>query len=154
MCIACSFNAWGTLTVTAVCVNPRKKQFGKSAVCIPCKVRGPFPHFSLSCCPFRPKMSYPARRVYPVPTSNPVANTMQSTSYSTPPATTPFSVMRSTPLPSVSTRVTLGKLKVGRYSSWKQGLLQNCRYQGFKASAVAGSSTTWSTRSRIEFIFW
>jgi hypothetical protein len=42
----------------------------------------------------------------------------------------------------VSTRCTLGRLKVGRYSSWKQGRLQNWLYQGFSASAVAGSCTT------------
>ena len=47
----------GTLTVTAVCVNPKKKQFGKSVVCIPCKVRGPFSHFSLRVSLLRPTMS-------------------------------------------------------------------------------------------------
>jgi len=46
--------------------------------------------------------------------------------------------MRSTPLPRVSTRFTLGRLKVGRYSSLKVGRLQNCRYHGLSASAVFG----------------
>ena len=40
--------------------------------------------------------------------------------------------MRSTPWPCVSTRCTLGRLKVSRYWSWKQGRLQNWLYQGFK----------------------
>src|SRR5579862_4398244 len=62
---------------------------------------------------------------------------MQSTSYSTPFATTPFGVIRSTPCAALtSTSVTFGRLKVGRYSSLKVGRLQNCRYQGFSASAV------------------
>ena len=52
-----------------------------------------------------------------------------------------------------STRVTFGRLKVGRYSSLKVGRLQNCRYQGFSASAVAASCTVSSTRRRILFIF-
>ena len=47
--------------------------------------------------------------------------------YSTPSATIPRGVNRSTPRPSVWTRFTLGLLKAGRYSSWKHGLLQNWR---------------------------
>ena len=40
----------------------------------------------------------------------------------------PFAVMRSTPLVSdTSTRVTLGRLKVGKYSSLKQGRLHRKR---------------------------
>ena len=55
------------------------------------------------------------RRLNAVEISNPVAKMMQSTSYSIPLATTPLGVMRSTPLHSlVSTKVTLGRLKVGR----------------------------------------
>jgi hypothetical protein len=66
------------------------------------------------------------------------AKMMQSTSYSTPFATTPFGVMRSTPLFALtSTRCTLGRLKVGRYSSLNVGRLQNCRYQGLSASAAS-----------------
>ena len=38
-----------------------------------------------------------------------------------------LSVMRSTPLPWVSTSVTFGRLNVSRYSSWKHGRLQNWR---------------------------
>ena len=53
----------------------------------------------------------------------------------------------------VSTSVTFGRLKVGRYSSLKVGRLQNWRYQGFSASAVFGSLTIASTRARIWFIF-
>ena len=43
---------------------------------------------------------------------------------------------RSTPRPLVSTSVTFGRLKVGRYSSLNVGRLQNWRYHGFSASAV------------------
>ena len=39
---------------------------------------------------------------------------MQSTRYSVPPTTMPVSVIRSTPLPSVSTRWTVGVLKACR----------------------------------------
>ena len=49
--------------------------------------------------------------------------------------------MRSTPLPLVSTSFTLGRLKVGRYSSLKVGRLHHCPYHGLSASAVAGSFT-------------
>ena len=46
--------------------------------------------------------------------SKPLAKMTQSASYSTPFATIQFSVIRSTPLDSdTSTRVTLGRLKVG-----------------------------------------
>ena len=62
-------------------------------------------------------------------------------------------MIASTPRPSVFTRETLGRLNACRYSSWKQGRLQNCRYHGFSASAVAGSVTTESTRDRICSIF-
>ena len=61
--------------------------------------------------------------------------------------------MRSTPLPSVSTRCVLGWLKACRYSSWKQGRLQSCRYQALRFRAVTGSSTMASTRARISLIF-
>ena len=61
--------------------------------------------------------------------------------------------MASTPRPSVSTSDTFGRLKACRYSSWKQGRLQNCRYHGLRASAVAGSSTMSSTRPLICSIF-
>ena len=51
---------------------------------------------------------------------------MQSTGYSTPLATTPVRVIRSTPLAALtSTRVTLGRLKAGRNSSLKVDRLQN-----------------------------
>jgi len=50
--------------------------------------------------------------------------------------------MRSIPFPSVSTRVTFGMLNVSRYSSRKQGLLQNRRYHGFNASVIFLSFTT------------
>ena len=63
---------------------------------------------------------------------------MQSTSYSTPATTTPVSVMRSTPLPSVSTRWVPGSLKACRYSSWKHGRLHSWRYQAFRLCAVVG----------------
>src|ERR1700749_1459655 len=79
---------------------------------------------------------------------------MQSTSYSLPLATTPFLVMRSTPLASdTSTSSTFGRLKVGRNSSLKVGRLQNWRYQGFIYSAAALLVTVSSTRERIVFIF-
>ncbi|CNM85307.1 Uncharacterised protein [Mycobacterium tuberculosis] len=56
--------------------------------------------------------------------SNPLAKMTQSTSYSTPFATIPFSVSRSTPLHSdTSTSVTFGRLNVGRYSSLLHGRL-------------------------------
>src|SRR5215813_2125026 len=95
-----------------------------------------------------------ARRVYAVPTSNPVAKIRQSTSYSTPSTTTPCSVTRSTPFPFVSTNFTLGRLKVGRYSSLKVGRLHHCPYQALRASAVCGSFTIEDTRPRTSFIFW
>ena len=40
---------------------------------------------------------------------------------SPPLATMPFSVMRLIPLPAVSMSVTLGRLKLSRYSLWMQG---------------------------------
>src|SRR6185436_983190 len=129
-CCACSFSACGTLIVIAVCVKPRKKQFGKPWVVSPCSVRSPPDQRSDSVTPPRPTMSYPARRVYDVPTSKPVAKIRQSTSYSLPFATTPRSVSACTPLPFVSTSSTFDRLYVCRYSSWKHGRLQNCRYHG------------------------
>src|SRR5580704_12557114 len=78
----------------------------------------------------------------------------QSTLYSTPSTTTPSSVTRSTPFPLVSTSLTLGRLKVGRYSSLKVGRLHHWPYQGLSASAVGESPTIDATRSRISFIFW
>jgi hypothetical protein len=68
-------------------------------------------------------------------------------------ATTPVSVMRSTPLPSVSTRKVPGSLKASRYSSWKHGRLHSWRYQAFSRCAVSWSSTTESMRARISSIF-
>ena len=55
--------------------------------------------------------------------------------------------MRSMPV-GQATWCTLGRLNAARYSSWKQGRRQAYRYQGFSASAVAGSSTISSTRCR------
>jgi hypothetical protein len=105
----------------------------------PWKVEAPSFHLSVSVWPLRPRTSKPSRRVKSVPTSKPVPKIRQSSSYSRPLATTtPRSVMRSTPLPWVSTRCTFGRLKVSRYWSWKHGRLQNWLYQGFSASAVAG----------------
>ena len=63
-------------------------------------------------------------------------------------------MIASTPRPSVSTSFTFGRLKVSRYSSWKQGRLHHCRYQGFSASAVLRSRTVASTRLRIISIRW
>src|SRR5215470_12525845 len=77
-----------------------------------------------------------------------------SISYSTPSTTTAFSVTRSTPLPFVSTSLTLGWLKQGRYSSLKVGRLHHCPYQALRASAVCGSFTIEDTRPRTSFIFW
>ena len=65
----------------------------------------------------------------------------------------PWASCASTPRPSVSTSETLGRLNAWRYSSWKHGRLQNCRYHGLRASAVAGSVTIASTRDRICSIF-
>src|SRR5215469_16848927 len=79
---------------------------------------------------------------------------MQSTSYSTPATITPRSVIRSTPWPFVSINLTLGRLKVGRYSSLKVGRLHQWPYQGLSASAVDSFVTIDDTRSRISFIFW
>ena len=78
---------------------------------------------------------------------------MQSTSYSLPATTTPFSVMRSTPLPSVSTRCVPGALKACRYSSWKHGRLQSWRYQAFRFCGRLAVLTIASTRARISSIF-
>ena len=77
---------------------------------------------------------------------------MQSTSYSWPATTTPVSVIRSTPLPSVSTRWVLGWLKACRYSSWKHGRLHSWRYQALSPGGV-GVPTMASTRARISSIF-
>ena len=57
----------------------------------------------------------------------------------------PVGVIRSMPWPSVSTRCTCGRLKVGRYSSWKVMRLQCLPYHGLSFSAVAGSSMISST---------
>ena len=54
------------------------------------------------------------------------------------PTTTPVSVIRSTPLPSVSTRCVPGTLKACRYSSWKHGRLHSWRYQALSFWAVVG----------------
>ena len=55
------------------------------------------------------------RRLISVEISKPLAKMTQSTSYSTPSATMPFSVSRSTPLDAdTSTSVTLGRLNVGQ----------------------------------------
>lgn len=60
--------------------------------------------------------------------SNPDAYTMRSTAYSCPFATTPCSVIRSTPLLSLtSTSVTLSWLKHARYSSLNVGRLHMTR---------------------------
>ena len=64
---------------------------------------------------------------------------MQSTAYSAPATTTPRSLMRSTPLPSVSTSVVFGELNACRYSSWKQGRLHSWRYQALSFCAVSRS---------------
>src|SRR3984957_10544593 len=78
---------------------------------------------------------------------------MQSTSYSTSATTTPFSVIRSTPLPSVSISRTPGALNAWRYSSWKHGRLQSCRYQALSFCAVSRWVTMASIRARISSIF-
>ena len=78
---------------------------------------------------------------------------MQSSWYSLPATTTPFSVIRSTPLPSVSTRCVPGMLNACRYSSWKHGRLQSWPYQALSLPAVSRSPTMASTRLRISSIF-
>src|SRR5215470_6573239 len=129
------------------------KQFGKPQLRKPWYVRIPLAQASARDTPLRPYIVNSARRVYAVPTSNPVAKIRQSTSYSTPSTTTPCSVTRSTPFPLVSTNFTLGRLKVGRYSSLKVGRLHHCPYHGLSASAVAESLMIEETRPRISFIF-
>jgi hypothetical protein len=78
---------------------------------------------------------------------------MQSSWYSRPATTTPAAVIRSTPLPSVSTRWVFGRLNACRYSSWKHGRLHSWRYQALSLPAVSGSRTMASARARISSIF-
>src|SRR5262245_14513946 len=61
--------------------------------------------------------------------------------------------MRSMPVLLVSTKVTFGRLKVGRNSSLKVGRLHHGRYQAFSASAVDESLTVRSTRARVRLPF-
>ena len=121
-------------------------RFGNSAERMPCSECAPSLHRSLMRIPPLPSGSKPSRCSRSVVTSKPDANTMTSTGYSTPQATTPFSVISSTPCPSVSTRWTLGRLNAGRYSSWKHTRLQCLPYQGWSLAAVSGSSTMRVTR--------
>lgn len=62
----------------------------------------------------------------------PVLNITTSSSYSASPTKMPCSQMRPTPCPLVSTGVTLGRLRLWRYSSWKQGRLHLVGYQGLQ----------------------
>ena len=149
----CSSSMCWKLALWPDCWVVITNRFGKPRVNRPWKVLAPSFHFSVNVRPLRPVTSKPSRRVKSVPTSKPVPKIRQSSAYSLPATTTPRGVMRSTPWPNVSTRCTLGRLKVGRYWSWKQGRLQNWLYQGFSASAVAGSCTTASTRARTFCIF-
>ena len=63
------------------------------------------------------------------------------------------SVIRSTPLPSVSTRWAPGSLNACRYSSWKQGRLQSWRYHAFSFCGRRASCTTGRRALRISSIF-
>ena len=72
-----------------------------------------------------------------------------SSSYVSPWNSGPFGPIFVIPSPCVSTRWTLGRLNVGRYSLWKHGRLHMIMYQGFSDSAVAGSSTVSSMRRWI-----
>ncbi|CAB5027408.1 unannotated protein [freshwater metagenome] len=123
-------------------------RFGNSPERMPCNVCAPSAHRPLRCMPLRPCGSKPRRWSRSVVTSKPDAKIKRSTGCSTPLTTTPVSVMRSTPWPSVSTSCTFGRLNAGRYSSWKQTRLQFLPYQALSLSAVAGSSMTSSTRRR------
>ena len=75
-----------------------------------------------------------------------------STSYCVPSNTGPASLISVIPSPLVSTSVTVGRLKVGRYSLWKQGRLHISMYHGFNDSAVSGSSITSSIRLWIRIM--
>ena len=111
--------------VTACCPGAgMMNMFGKPCVVMPWRLSTPSFHFSSIVMPPRPTIVCPARRGNGVSSaSKPVASTMQSTSYSSPLATTPCGVMRVTPS-GQSTNVTFGLLKATRYSSWKHGRLQ------------------------------
>ena len=72
-CLLCSSSACGKLAVNPDCWLVKISRFGKSRVCIPCRVDAPSFHFSVNVRPSRPMISQPARRVKSVPTSKPVA---------------------------------------------------------------------------------
>ena len=92
--------------VTACCPGAgMMNMFGKPCVVMPWRLRTPSFHFSSIVMPSRPTMVCPARRANGVSSpSKPVASTMQSTSYSSPFATTPCFVTRVTPLGAVDQR--------------------------------------------------
>ena len=70
--------------VTACCPGAgMMNMFGKPCVVMPCRLMTPSFHFSSIVMPSRPMMVWPARRGNGVSSaSNPVAKTMQSSSYS------------------------------------------------------------------------
>ena len=97
--------------------------FGKPCVVMPWRLMTPSFHFSSIVMPSRPMIVWPARRGNGVSSpSNPVAKTMQSSSYSVPLAIAPCGVISVTPA-GQSTSVTFGWLNAARYSSWKHGRL-------------------------------
>ena len=85
-------------------------RFGKPAVATPRYVRGPSAHFRASVRPALPRMSMFMRA--PVMASKPVANTMQSSSYSASLVLRPPRVISSIGDLPTSTRVTFGRLNV------------------------------------------
>ena len=116
MCLAKLSRTKTILAVAAVWSGPGQKRFGNPRAITPCSVETPSVHLSSSDKPLRPVTDIPARYagLPNVGERNPVPRMRTSSLYSVPPTTTPFSVTQSTPLPSVSTNVTLGKLKVGK----------------------------------------
>ena len=113
MCSACSSSRCGKFTVKPACALLMMKQFGKPRLCMPCSVRTPSAHFSVSVTPSRP-YDLVARRGA-CSRCRPRSRSRRSGSR----ARTrrrrrrrPSSVIRSTPWPSVSTSVTFGRLKV------------------------------------------
>ncbi|CAK5269555.1 unnamed protein product [Mycena citricolor] len=137
------------------CERPgRKNMLGNPLDAIPCSVPQPSSiHLSSMSLPFAPVMRHVPREAgLPVPaakvTTYPVLRTSTSTGYSIPLATTPFADSASTPFPSVSTRVTFGRLNAGRYSSWNVGRLHQTGYHALSFAAVSGSFTISSTRAR------
>ena len=113
--LVCSSSMCGKLGDMPDCAWLITKQLGKPRVCMPCSVDRPLDHLRVRVTPSTPRTSKPARLEKSVLVSKPVAKIRQSSSVSRPPATTPRSVIASTPRPAVSTRVTLGWLKACRY---------------------------------------